>query len=621
MRWTGSARMSEEAADEAFDPRSFLATLSQRPGVYRMLDARGAIIYVGKARDLKKRVGTYFQGRAADGKTMALKSAIARCEVTVTRTETEALLLENELIKEHRPRFNILLRDDKSYPYIRLSTQSEFPRLSFYRGARRNDGHYFGPYPSAGAVRETLNQLQKLFRIRQCDDSFFANRTRPCLQYQIQRCTAPCVGLISRQEYARDVADAQAFLEGRSSRLGEQLAARMEAAAERLDFEAAAQIRDQLARIKRIEERQFVAGRDAGDVDVLGVAQQGGRACIAVLYIRAGRLLGSRSFFPRGTDEASEAEILEAFISQYYMHREVPASIVAGLPLGDVDMLEAALAQRAGHRVEIRQRVRSERARWLEMARMNAAQALEAQLTSNASMREQREDLAASLGLEEPPARLECFDVSHLGGTQTVASCVVFGPEGPARAEYRRFNIEGVVQGDDYAALAQAVRRRYTRLKQGEAQLPDILFIDGGRGQLGAVMHVLGEMQLDGLTVVGVAKGHARKAGRERLFLAGQQEALILPSNSRALHLVQQIRDEAHRFALTGQRARRSRSAGTSSLESISGLGPKRRRELLKAFGGLQGVVRAGVEDLVKVQGISRSLAQRVYEHFHSDSA
>jgi excinuclease ABC subunit C len=552
---------------------------------------------------------------------MALKSMIARCEVTVTGTETEALLLEHELIKQHRPRFNILLRDDKSYPYIHLSTQQEFPRLAFYRGARRGEGLYFGPFPSAGAVRETLNQLQKVFRIRQCDDSFFANRTRPCLQYQIRRCTAPCVGLVSRQDYARDVADAREFLEGRSSRLTENLGERMEAAAERLDFEAAAHFRDQIARIKRIEERQFVAARDAADADVLGLAREGGVVAIAVLFIRAGRLLGSRSFFPRGAEEAADAETLEAFIGQYYLTREVPRSIIAGITLPDAGLLEQALGERAGRRIEIRQQVRAERARWLQMARANASQALQARLTSNTSVREQREALGEALGLDEAPERMECFDVSHLGGSQTVASCVVFGSEGAVRSDYRRFNIEGVMPGDDYAALAQAVRRRYTRLKEGQAPLPDVLFIDGGRGQLAAALQVLGELQLDDLCVVGVAKGHDRKAGRERLFLAGREQPLILPAHSRALHLVQQIRDEAHRFAITGQRARRSRTLGTSSLETIPGLGPKRRRELLKAFGGLQGVARAGVPDLLKVKGISRSLAQRIYEHFHAEGA
>ncbi len=608
-----------QGVEDTFDIRAFLETLSHGPGVYRMLDAEERIIYVGKARDLRRRVGSYFQGRAADAKTMALRKAIARCEVTVTRTETEALLLENALIKAHRPRFNVLLRDDKSYPYIYLATGHEYPRLAFYRGARRGEGRYFGPYPSAGAVRETLNQLQKLFRIRQCEDSFYANRSRPCLQYQIRRCTAPCVGLISREDYARDVADAQAFLEGRSNQVTERLAERMEAAAERLDFETAARLRDQIARLKRVEERQFVAASDARDVDVLGLSQSGGLACVAVLFIRGGRLLGSRSHFPRGAEDASPGDILQAFISQYYAEREAPRSIVAGRVIEDAALLESALGEQTGHRVEIRQRVRGERARWLEMARANAEQALEARIASDASLQAQREALAEALGLHDAPERLECFDVSHLGGTQTVASCVVFGTEGPRRTDYRRFNIEGVMPGDDYGALAQAVRRRYTRLKQGEGQLPDVLFIDGGRGQLGAVLEVLEDMQLDGLTIVAVAKGHARKPGRERLFLAGRNEPLILPGNSRALHLVQQLRDEAHRFAITGQRARRGRSASTSQLESIPGLGPKRRRELLKAFGGLQGVARAGVDDLVRVRGISRQLAQRVYDHFRGD--
>ncbi len=609
----------ETPPDTAFDPQAFLATLTHRPGVYRMYDADDALLYVGKARDLRNRVGTYFQGRATDAKTMALKARIARCEVTVTHTETEALLLENELIKAHRPRFNILLRDDKSYPYIHLSTQHEFPRLSFYRGPRRGPGQYFGPYPSAGAVRETLNQLQKLFRIRQCDDTFFANRSRPCLQYQIRRCTAPCVGLIGRRDYARDVEDARAFLEGRSTQVVNALAERMEHAAEALDFESAARFRDQIGRLKRIEERQAVAGPDGVETDVLGLAADGGQSCIAVLFIRGGRVLGSRSFFPRAGEAASAAETLEAFVGQYYVRRDVPRLIVTGEPLPEGELLAAALSERAGHRVEIRGRVRGERARWHELAVTNAKLALDARQSTNATVERQLEALASALDLPEAPARIECFDISHLGGTETVASCVVYGPEGAIKADYRRFNIEGVVPGDDYGAMVQAVRRRYTRLKRGEAALPDVLLIDGGRGQIGAVAGVLEEMQIEGPLIVGVAKGEGRRPGQKRLYVAGQETPVRLPGASPALHLVQQVRDEAHRFALTGQRARRARKAGRSSLEDIPGLGPKRRRELLRQFGGLQGVARAGVEDLARVHGISRRLAERIYVHFHGE--
>ena len=602
----------------AFDPQELIANLTHRPGAYRMLDADGEVLYIGKAKDLRRRVGSYFQGRAQDFKTMAMVRQVAAIDVTVTRTETEALMLEYNLIKQHKPRFNVVLRDDKSYPYIHVSTDQPFPRLSFYRGPRRPAGRLFGPYPSAGSVRETLNQLQKLFQVRQCEDSYFSNRTRPCLQHQIQRCTAPCVGLISADGYRRDVEHAMLFLQGRGEAVTERLAQRMEQAAERLEFERAAQYRDQLAKLKVIESQQLVS-RSAGDFDVLGLVCEGSICCVAVMYFRGGRLLGSRSHFPRSAHQADDEEVMRAFLLQYYGGRRAPREILISQSVSDADAIADMLAERAQRRVRIRHRVRGDRARWIEMALTNAEHAAALRRQSSATMTQQLEALSEALSLDEVPARLECFDVSHTGGESAVASCVVFGPDGPLKSEYRRFNISGVTGGDDYGALAHALGRRYARVKKGEAPIPDVLLIDGGKGQLNAAAEVLQELQLVGVSLVGVAKGQSRRPGRERLYLAARREPLKLEANSAALHLIQRLRDEAHRFAIAGHRARRQRKQTASPLEAIRGLGPKRRRALLRRFGGLQGVARAGVDDLSRVKGISRQLAELIYGHFHAD--
>ncbi|MGH8495214.1 MAG: excinuclease ABC subunit UvrC [Gammaproteobacteria bacterium] len=601
----------------AFDAASFTRSLTQRPGVYRMRDTGGRVIYVGKARNLKKRVGSYFSRKAGDAKTAALVRQTADVEVTVTDTESEALLLEYNLIKAHKPRFNVVLRDDKSYPYIHVSTTHDFPRLSFYRGSRKQPGRYFGPYASARSVRETLSQLQRLFQLRQCNDNFFRNRSRPCLQYQIQRCSAPCVAYIDRETYARDVEDAIHFLEGRNREVISSFARRMETAAAELDFERAARYRDHIATLNRVVESRVATSQRPGAADVVAAAVEGGVHCVAVMFVRAGRNLGSRTFFPRAHD-TSPRELLTAFLPQYYLEREAPAEILTGEPVEDAGLLESALSERAGRSVRVRHRVRGERARWLRMTQANAREALAMRLASHSSLAAQREGLREALGLDEAPQRIECFDVSHTGGESAVASCVVFGPEGPMRSAYRRFNIEGIAPGDDYAALAQALMRRYTRLKRGEAPMPDVLLVDGGRGQVAQVAQVLEELQVEGVTIVGVAKGAARRPGQERLFLAGRNRPLILPASSGTLHLVQQIRDEAHRFAIAGHRQRRARQRRVSVLESVPGLGPKRRRALLKSFGGLQGVSRAGIDDLASVKGISRRLAETVYETFHS---
>ncbi len=599
-------------AEDTFDGKAYARSLSGRPGVYRMLDEAGDVLYVGKARNLKNRVSSYFRGSGQSAKTMAMLNLTRSMEVTVTDTETEALLLEYNLIKQHKPRFNILLRDDKSFPHIHLSTDQEFPRISFHRGSTRIPGRIFGPYPSTHAVRGTISTLQKLFHLRGCKDSYFNNRSRPCLQYQIQRCSGPCVGLISKEDYARDVEDAALFLDGRNQEVTDRLAARMEKASESLEFEKAVRYRDQIAELSSIQASQHVSG-GRGSADVIAIATESDQTCVTVLFVRDGRQLGSRNYFPQGAAGSASSEVLEAFLSQYYLRHEIPPEVITAVEIEDSELLVTGLSERAGRRVVIKHRVRGERARWLDLAKTNSAHALDMRMASSASIRRQYQALAQALGMDEPPARMECFDISHTQGDATVASCVVFGPEGPLKSDYRRFNITGVQAGDDYAAMRQALDRRYTRVQKGEAPVPDLLIVDGGKGQLTQAESVLEELQLEGITLLGVAKGPSRKPGKEQLFLSGHERPSILPANSPALHLVQQIRDEAHRFAIAGHRASRGKARRTSPLEAIAGLGPKRRRELLKQFGGLQGVQQAGVEDLARVKGISQALAERIH--------
>jgi len=608
-------------ADEtqAFDAKALAKSLTHRPGVYRMRDAEGKVIYVGKARDLRKRVSSYFSRSHADAKTASMISQVANVEVTVTNTEAEALLLEYNLIKKHRPRYNVVLRDDKSYPYIYVSTEHAYPRLEFHRGPRKGRGRYFGPYPNAAAVRKTLNELQKLFLVRQCRDGFFANRTRPCLQYQIRRCTAPCVGYIDEASYREDVDAAILFLEGKNRSVVDVLVRRMEQAAERQEYERAAQFRDQIARLKKIEAQQDVSRDSARDIDVVASASNPGSHCITVLFVRNGAVLGSRNHFPKVSGEAEKAEIMGGFLKQYYLGRDAPQEIIVDVEVEDRELLEAELAQRSSHAVRIAHSVRGRRARWLKLAGTNAEQGLSLRIASNATIRSQFEALAEVLDLEAPPERLECFDVSHTGGEATVASCVVFNQSGPLKSDYRRFNLKPEAAGDDYAAMREALSRRYARVKKGEVPMPDVLFVDGGKGQLAEAMTVLDELDLGWLQVVAVAKGRSRKPGMEQLFLAGQGTPTILPPDSKALLLIQQLRDEAHRFAITGHRQRRGKARTTSRLEQIPGLGPKRRRELMRQFGGLPGVLGASVDDLARVRGISKSLAERIYDDLHLD--
>ncbi|MCG5500552.1 excinuclease ABC subunit UvrC [Ectothiorhodospira lacustris] len=609
--------ISEGSPSEAFDPRRFLADLTTQPGVYQMLGEGGVVLYVGKAKNLKKRVSSYFRRTVASPRIAAMVARIRDVQVIVTRSEAEALLLENNLIKEQRPRYNIIFRDDKSYPYIFIS-RHDYPRLAFHRGARKAPGRYFGPYPSGRAVRETIHLLQRLFLIRPCEDSFFQNRSRACLQHQIQRCSGPCVGLIDPVAYAADVAHAVDFLEGRSEQVIADLVQAMERAAAALDYEHAARVRDQIARLRQLSERQYVSG-EGGDVDIIAIAREAGEVCVQVFSIRGGLNLGNRSLFPRVPEETASESLMTAFLGQFYLSREVPPQVILSHEPEDRAVLQDMLTLRRGQRVTLSWNVRGDRARWLEMATRNAQMTLATRLAGRAGMRERLEALQDVLDLDEPPQRMECFDISHTQGEATVASCVVFDGEGPVKSDYRRFNIKDITPGDDYAAMRQALMRRYTRLKAGEGKLPDILFIDGGKGQVRQALEVLETLQVSGVMVVGVAKGEDRRPGTETLILSDAARPSILPPGSRALHLIQQIRDEAHRFAITGHRQRRAKARSTSPLEQIHGMGPKRRQQLLKHFGGLQGVCRADVEALAKVPGISRKLAQQIFDSLHDD--
>lgn len=601
----------------SFDFKPFLKTLTTLPGVYRMLDECGQVLYVGKARNLRQRVSSYFRENHASAKTRSLVTHIHAIEVTITHTETEALLLESTLIKEHQPRYNILLRDDKGYPYIHIS-EGDFPRLSLYRGAKRAMGRYFGPYPNANAVRDTLNLLQKIFRLRQCEDVFFHNRSRPCLQYQIKRCTAPCVGLIDHEDYQQRLGDTVLFLEGKSGQVIAALVERMETAATALNFEAAAVYRDQIAELRQIQQRQHVENAD-GDADVIACAARGGTACVQVFVFRDGRLLGNRAFFPRLPEEEDTATVQTAFLAQYYLDKDVPAEILIRPEPLEAALLARTFSERAGRRVTITTNVRGERARWLEMAAHNAEHALAARLSDRTGVRRRLDALREALGFESELSRLECFDISHTRGEATVAACVVFDADGPRKSDYRRYNINGITPGDDYAALHQALTRRYARLETEGSRLPDIVFVDGGKGQLAQAEEVLEALRITGVMVIGIAKGPERKPGLETLYLFEENRPIILPADSAALHLVQQIRDEAHRFAITGHRQRRAKARTTSTLDDIPGIGPKRRQALLKQFGGLKQLSRVGVEDISQVNGINAELAQRIYDAFHGE--
>ena len=600
-----------------FDSEHFLKNLTRKPGVYRMLDVQGKVLYVGKARNLKNRVSSYFRASGLATKTMAMVAKIHRIETTVTKSETEALLLEQSLIKTDRPPYNILLRDDKSYPFVHISTQDGFPRLSFHRGLKKGAGKYFGPFPSAAAVRDSLNVLQRLFMVRQCEDSYFKNRSRPCLQHQIRRCSAPCVGLVSKEDYAEDVELAILFLQGKSIDVLDQFKTKMDAAASALDYERAAKYRDQILQLRKIQERQYVHG-DAGDVDVFGYAEEGGQNCVQGVFIRAGRVLGQRTYYNKNDLSLTAGEFLQAFVAQYYfasVQRDIPKSILVSELSPDHDALAQALNDKAGRNVQLTQDVRGQRARWLSLARDNAKLNLRSHLADKSHMLARFQNLQDAVGLDEMPQRLECFDISHTMGEATVASCVVFDTSGPQNSLYRRFNIDGITGGDDYAAMEQALRRRYTRLIKGEGEMPDLLIIDGGLGQVRRALAVLAELQIDSVKTLGIAKGVERISGEERFFL-GETE-IVIDGRSEAGHLLQHIRDEAHRFAITGHRAQRGKKRRQSELEQIAGVGPKRRRQLLLHFGSPAGVRGASVEELAKVPGISGNIADQIYSALH----
>ncbi len=599
--------------------KSFLANLSSHPGVYQMLDEKGKVIYVGKAKNLKNRVSSYFSGRLLDLKTISLVKQIHDVVITVTNSETEAVLLECSLIKSLRPRYNILLRDDKSFPYIILSHHS-FPRIDSYRGKQRKNAQYFGPYPNSLAVRETINLLQKIFKLRTCRDPYYEARTRPCLLHQIERCSAPCVGLISREDYAQSVQFATLFLDGKSNDVISGLQSKMEAASLTMNFETAASLRDQISRLRQIQEKQYISSA-SGEADVIGLATQAGIVCMQLLTIRAGQILASQTYYPSVPMDSSREEILSAFISQHYLdgasHIEsIPHTLILDSVLPDSHLLQDVLAQAIGHKVTILCPQRGEKTKWLAMANASAKESLFAHLLSKTNMHERMLALQDVLQLQRLPKRIECFDISHSMGEAAVASCVVFNSEGPLKSDYRRFNISGITPGDDVAAMRQVVLRRFRRLQRDEAVLPDVILIDGGKTQLAAAHSAMSELGINEVLLAGVSKGPGRKPGYESIHIQNKHP-MHLPATSTALHLIQQIRDEAHRFAITGHRARRDKARRESVLEAIPGIGAKRRRELLRYFGGIQAIAYASLDELLKVPGINQSLAERIFAVTH----
>lgn len=602
-----------------FDSASFLKTVTNQPGVYRMYNAEAVVIYVGKAKDLKKRLSSYFRVKVDSEKTRALVSNIDKIDVTVTHTETEALILEHNYIKQYLPKYNVLLRDDKSYPYIFVSGHKH-PRLSMHRGAKKRKGEYFGPYPDSGAVRETLHLLQKIFPVRQCEDTVYSNRTRPCLMYQIGRCAAPCVSsVISDEEYAELVDLVRLFLQGKDQQVLSSLVEKMEQASQSLRFEQAAKFRDQIQAIRRVQEQQFVSEDSMDDMDVLGFAQENGIACIHILMIRQGKVLGSRSHFPKIPNSTTSQEVFYSFLSQYYLShneaRTVPTRIILNSGLVDeTKSLEEALSEIAGRRVQFHVNPTGTRGRYLKLSNTNALTAITTKINHKMTISQRFKELRELLDMESI-TRMECFDISHTMGESTIASCVVFNQEGPVKQEYRRYNISGITGGDDYAAMGQALERRYSKQLEVE-KIPDIVFIDGGKGQLNRAHEIISQYWGDWPKrphLIGIAKGVTRKPGLETLITVEGDE-FNLPSDAPALHLMQHIRDESHNHAIAGHRAKRGKTRRTSALEGIEGVGPKRRQALLKYMGGLQELKRASVEEIAKVPGISFSLAENIYQ-------
>ena len=603
-----------------FDAKAFLADVSHEPGVYRMFDDKGTVIYVGKAKDLKKRLSSYFRTQLNSKKTEALVASIAHIETTITASETEALLLEHNYIKTYQPRYNVLLRDDKSYPYI-LLTKERHPRITAYRGSKKIQGEYFGPYPHAGAVRDTLSLLQKLFPIRQCENSVYKNRSRPCLQHQIGRCSAPCVaGYVSDEEYNQQVEFARLFLQGKDNQVLEHLIQKMEQASRELNFEQAAHLRDQIQMVRSVTEKQFVSNERLNDMDIISIAYQLGIACVQVLFIRQGKVLGNRSYFPKVPVNTDLSELTETFVGQFYLQahqgRTIPNSIIVDHKLDEKKDLETLLSEQAGRKVSIQDNAQGSKSKYLHLAQVNAKAALITQLKQASLMQERYEALQTLLGIEKIE-RMECFDISHTMGAQTIASCVVFNRDGPLKSDYRRFNIEGITGGDDYAAMEQALKKRFDRDLESE-KIPDIIFIDGGKGQLNRALQVFQELDVkwdkNRPHLIGVAKGVDRKAGLETLIISRQEREINLSPDNLALHLIQHIRDESHNHAISGHRKKRQKAFTQSGLETIEGVGAKRRQALLKYLGGMQGVKNATLDEIASVPGISKALAEKIFE-------
>jgi len=603
-----------------FNGKSLARRLTTGPGVYVMKGNSDDVLYVGKAANLRKRVGSYFDARPKVDRIMRMISHIAAIEVSLTRSEGEALLLENEWIKSYRPRYNILLRDDKSYPWVMMTMDHEIPRIAFHRGAREKGPAYFGPYPSAGSVRESINLIQKLFQIRNCEDSYYAHRNRPCLQYQIKRCTAPCVKLVDAQQYASQVDDAMLFLKGESQKVIRRLITRMDKAASEQDYEKAGGVRDQINALKGMQAQQFVSG-GSGDIDIIAAATSEGQACVQVLSFRGGRNIGQKSFFPTQAQGHDESAVLGAFLGQYYRDRQAPGQLVLSHPVENRELFENVFSERSGRRVTIQAHPRGRRRHWRDQARANATNSLQIKLSGGSRIAGQFKALTKLLKLATEPGSIECFDISHMSGGETVGSCVVFDINGPVKSRYRRYNLKGITPGDDYAAMEQVLKRRYRKLAQGEGIVPGLILIDGGSGQLTRAINVLAEYGLSEIPVMGVAKGTARKAGFEEWILpvsAENKAASISPGpESSASHLVQQVRDEAHRFAITGHRGKRQKASIKSGLEEIAGIGARRRRALLTHFGGIKGVRKAGVVELSSIPGISKQLAKRIFQALH----
>jgi excinuclease ABC subunit C len=598
-----------------FDPKPILKNLPNLPGVYRMLNAESTVIYVGKAKDLKKRVSSYFNKNLASPRTKMMVSQIANIETTVTRSEAEALLLENNLIKGLMPRYNVLFRDDKSYPYIAL-TGDAFPRLAFHRGAQRKGSQYFGPFPSSPAVRESIQLLQKVFKLRTCENTVFANRSRPCLQYQIARCTAPCVNLISQEDYAGDVRHAAMFLLGKTSEVMDSLGDAMNHAAEEMEYEQAAVLRDRIQALRQVQAKQFVSDFSVSDADVIACAEVQGQHCINLVMIRGGRHLGDKSFFPKNSQDADVAETMEAFITQYYLSQNTPPLLVCGAEVDKAEF-EDMLSEQSGRKIRVLTNAIGDKKVWLKMAQTNAELALQQRQATSANQQARLLALREALNLSEGTERIECFDISHTMGEATVGSCVVFDRGDMQNSEYRRYNVTGITPGDDYAAMRDVLTRRYRKVAAGEGKRPDLIFIDGGKGQLGVAIEVMQEVGLDDILLVGIAKGEERKPGLETMIFSDTGEMLNLPMDNAGLHLLQQIRDEAHRFAITGHRAKRAKARITSSLEEIEGVGAKRRKALLTRFGGLDAIKSASIDEIAQVEGISLTLAQTIYERLH----